>query len=136
MPLAPSLFCNQASPTQPSTRSGIIPVVKLPNPARAVVDLAKLTDYCLNPLHAHGRHKARVFASALGITRRDVDRLRGALLLAAVREEATLGVWDAYGQRYVLDFLMDGLSGQAVVRSSWIVLTGEDFPRLTTCYVL
>jgi hypothetical protein len=30
----------------------------------------------------------------------------------------------------VLDFLMDGLSGQAMVRSSWIVLTGEDFPEI------
>ena len=91
---------------------------------------AKLTHYWLNPVHPHGRHKARVFASALGMAQRDVDRLRGAFL-AAAREEATLGVRDAYGQRYVLDFLMDGLSGQAMVRSSWIVLTGEDFPRLT-----
>jgi len=57
-------------------------------------------------------------------------------LQAAVQEEATLGVWDAYGQRYVLDFLMKGPLGTAKVRSSWIVLTGENFPRLTSCYVI
>jgi hypothetical protein len=110
--------------------------VKLPNSDKAVVDLAKLTDYCLNPLHPYGRHKARVFESALGITRQSVDRLRSALFVAAVQEEAILGTRDAYGQRYVVDFFMDGLSGQAMVRSSWIVLTGEDFPRFITCYVL
>ena len=42
--------------------------VPLPNPDRAVVDLAKLRDYCLNPQHEEGKHKARVFASALGLT--------------------------------------------------------------------
>ncbi len=42
--------------------------MKLPNSDRAVVDIAKLRDYCLNPAHPRGRHKARVFAAALGLT--------------------------------------------------------------------
>jgi hypothetical protein len=33
--------------------------MKLPNPKRAVVDIAKLRDYILNPEHPRGRHKAR-----------------------------------------------------------------------------
>ena len=33
---------------------------KLPNADRAVVDLGKLRDYSLNPLHEVGKHKARV----------------------------------------------------------------------------
>jgi hypothetical protein len=37
--------------------------MKLPNGEHAVVDSAKLREYCLNPHHARGRHKARVFAS-------------------------------------------------------------------------
>ncbi|MFI0608516.1 MAG: DUF6883 domain-containing protein [Anaerolineae bacterium] len=41
-----------------------------------------------------------------------------------------------YGQRYVLVFEMVGLRGSAIVRSLWIVRTGEDIPRLTSCYVL
>ncbi|MHB8654455.1 MAG: DUF6883 domain-containing protein [Terriglobia bacterium] len=40
------------------------------------------------------------------------------------------------GQRYMLDFQMSGPSGQARVGSSWIVLTGEDFPRMSSCYVI
>ena len=110
--------------------------MKLPNGDRAVVELAKLRDYCLNKQHFRGRHKARVFASALGITSGDAEILRQTLLDAAVEKSATPGEQDDYGQRYVLDFRMTGPRGSATVRSLWIVLTGERVPRLVTCYVL
>jgi hypothetical protein len=110
--------------------------MKLPHADRAVVDLVKLRDYCLSPVHARGRHKARVFAAVLGLTAADAEMLRAALLAAALAEEAIPGEQDAYGQRYVIDFLMRGPRGQAIVRSSWIVRAGEDVPRLTSCYVL
>ena len=55
---------------------------------------------------------------------------------AAQIEEVTAIDQDAYGQRYSLDFILIGLTGQAMVRSSWIIRDGEDFPRLTSCYVL
>ncbi len=57
--------------------------VLLPNPERAVVELVKLRDYCLDPDHEDGKHKARVFASALGIRQRDAEWLRDRLLEAA-----------------------------------------------------
>ena len=110
--------------------------MKLPNAAHALVDVAKLRDYCLNLAHARGRHKARVFASVLGIRREYAEVLRQALLEAAVSSEATLSERDAYGKRYVLDFSMPGPGGRAMVRSTWIVLSKEDFARLTSCYVL
>jgi hypothetical protein len=62
--------------------------------------------------------------------------LREALLQAALDEQAEEGERDEYGQRYTLDFLMRGKTGEAIVRSTWIVRTGEDFPRMTSCYVL
>lgn len=108
----------------------------LPNAERAVVDMAKLRDYCLNPAHLRGRHKARVFAAALGLTADDADELQGALLDAVRTSEATAGGQDEYGQRYVLDFGMESATGQATVRSVWIIRCGEDFPRLVTCHVL
>jgi hypothetical protein len=43
---------------------------------------------------------------------------------------------DEYGQRYILDFNCERGDRSAVVRSGWIVRRGEDFLRLTTCYVL
>jgi Domain of unknown function (DUF6883) len=110
--------------------------MKLPGGERAVVDVAKLRDYCLNERHPRGRHKARVFASRLGITSADADLLRQALQKTAVEGEATEGERDDFGQRYVLDFELTGPAGKATVRSSWIVLRGEGFPRLTSCYVL
>ena len=110
--------------------------MKLPNGHRAIVDLAKLRDYALNLEHPRGRHKARVFASALGLDARDAERLQGVLLFAAQTEEAEPTHVDGYGQRYGLDLTIDGLRGPVLVRSSWIVRQGEDFPRLTSCYVV
>jgi hypothetical protein len=108
----------------------------LPNPELAVVDLTKLRDYCLNPEHPRGRHKARVFASALGWSAADAESLRTILLAVVFDHEATPTDRDSYGQRYVLDFTIEGLEGPTRIRSSWIVRVGEDFPRLTSCYVL
>jgi len=110
--------------------------MKLPGAERAIVDTAKLRNYCLNEQHPRGRHKAHVFALALGITTAEADVLRSALLNAAIESEAVAAERDDYGQRYVLDFEMTGPRGRATVRSSWIILHGEDFPRMTSCYVL
>jgi hypothetical protein len=44
--------------------------------AQAILELRKLEDYCLNPGHPRGRHKARVFRDALGIGRSDASWLR------------------------------------------------------------
>ena len=110
--------------------------MKLPGGERAVVDLGKVQDYCLSSDHPRGRHKARVFAVALGFTSVHAEELRAGLLAAAGSEEATATDQDDYGQRYILDFALMGPGGQAQVRSAWIVRTNEDFPRLTSCYVL
>ncbi len=110
--------------------------MKLPNAHQAVVDLSKLIDYCLSLDHPKGRHKARVFASVLGLGNSDADFLRSALLEAAQDAEAVPGDHDEYGRRYVVDFLLVGPSGRGTVRSSWIVRAAEDFPRLTSCWIL
>ncbi len=110
--------------------------VKLPNADRAVVDIAKLRDYCLSTRHPRGRHKARVFAAVLGLTVEHAETFRAALALAARTEAVTSGESDVYGDRYMLDFWMNGPTGGATVRSTWIVRRGEDFPRLTSCYVM
>lgn len=110
--------------------------MKLPNSERAIVEIEKLRDYCLSTKHQRGRNKARVFAAALGLTADDAEQFQAVLVVAAQSYEATPTEETAYGQLYVLDFLMSEPVGQAMVRSSWIVRHGEDFPRLTSCYVL
>jgi hypothetical protein len=109
--------------------------VKLPNGHRALVDIAKLLDYCLSLAHPRGRHKARVFAASLGLTVADAGELRAALLEAARTQDALPGERDAYGTRYVVEFRMRGPAGAATIRSAWIIRTGEDFPRFTSCHV-
>ena len=110
--------------------------MKLPNSERAVVDIAKLRDYCLSIEHRRGQHKARVFAAALRMTTENAEELQAALINAAQTYEATPTEQGAYGQRYVLDFTLAREGRQATVRSSWVIRRGEDFPRLTSCYVL
>lgn len=110
--------------------------MRLPNAARAIVDIEKLRDYCLSESHPRGKHKARVFESALGLTASDVNELRDAILFAIQTEEVIAGERDEYGQRYLVDFSMKRPGRQAVIRSAWIVRHGEDAPRLTSCYVL
>ncbi len=100
------------------------------------MDIAKLKGYCLNPKHKRGQHKARVFAAALGLTVDDAEFLQDALLEAVQWYEAKPTETIEYGQLYVLDFPVQGPRGEAMVRSGWIIRQDEDFPRLTSCYVL
>jgi len=108
----------------------------LPGGERAAVDIAKLRDYCLNPTHPRGRHKARIFAAALGLVQADAEFLRHELARAAREANATTGGADEYGQRYEVDFELAKSARRAVVRSVWIGRRGEDFRRLTSCYGL
>ncbi len=108
----------------------------LPHGDRAVVTIDKLRDYCLNLSHPRGRHKARVFAASLGWNADDAGRLRDVLLAAAREGDAVPGEKDAYGQRYTLDVEVPGPRGAVLIRSLWMVRGGEDFPRLTSCFVL
>ena len=104
----------------------------LSNADRAVVDPRKLVDYCLSPLHPVGKHKATVFQAALGLKAANADLLRHRLLRAAIEGEAVFERSDEFGARYRLGFVMDTPAGQALIRSAWMIRSGEDFPRLTT----
>lgn len=110
--------------------------MKLPNPNRAIVERKKLTDYCLNPNHPDGRHKARVFESALGLNLNNVEVLETALLESVKQYNAVEDKQNRYGQKYIIDFPLVNNSKQATIRSVWIVKNSENFPRLVTCYVL
>jgi hypothetical protein len=101
-----------------------------------VVDISKLRNYCLSVEHPRGRHKARVFASVLNLRQSGAETLRTQILAAALSTDVRIGEADGYGQRYTLDFECVNSGRRALVRSAWIVLRGEDFPRLATCYVL
>jgi hypothetical protein len=100
-----------------------------------VADATKLRDYCLSEQHPRGRHKARVFHSRLGLSARDADLLRRALLDAVQtrRDDLVATGNDQHGQRFVLDFQMTTARGSAVIRSGWILPTGQRVLRFVTC---
>ena len=110
--------------------------LKLPNGSRAIIDGRKIADYCLNPDHDDGRHKAHLFQALTGLNRDNAGLLVDALREAAASGDAAVGKVDRYGRRHVIDFEFTGPNGTAMIRSAWIVRTRESVPRLVTCYIL
>ena len=108
----------------------------VPNAHRATVDIRKLRDYCLNPNHDDGKHKAYLFDSILGITDSHAEELREILLKIIITNEAKLGRKDRFGQRYTVNFLLKWNDKMGMVRSGWIIENNSEIPKLTTCYPL
>ena len=109
---------------------------RLPRYDEAILDIRKIEDYCLSPIHPRGRHKARVFRDTLGLQQGDAPWLRRVLLEAARSAEAFRLVEDAWGTHWRLDVTIRRQNRTAVVRTLWIVRTDEIFPRFVTCWVL
>jgi hypothetical protein len=69
------------------------------------------------------------------MTAENSDQLRAALKKAARRGDASVGIADPYGIRYIIDFEMKHYDRTSTVRSCWIILEGETAPRFVTCFV-
>ena len=114
--------------------------MNLPNAENAVIDIAKIRDYCLNPNHPEGKHKARVFLDKLGISRNDAEQLRQLILESILTAEATEQESTLFGRRFVVDLRISWpdrfVISTGVIRTAWIIRNDEDFPRLTTCFSL
>jgi hypothetical protein len=108
----------------------------LPNAEIAVVPLEKLRDYSLDSFHPAGKHKARVFRAALGMTQNDAPRLRAMILQAILVNDAVDQGANVHGNRYSVDFQTIGIPAEVTIRTAWIIDRGENVPRLTSCYVL
>jgi len=106
--------------------------MKLPNGDRAELS-DKLQDYVLNPRHRRGRHKARVFESALGITLESQHILANALRGVAANSTDAISTGDqGFGATFEVRFPFTTEKGTATVLSGWIVRHGEAVPRLVT----
>jgi len=111
-------------------------MVQVPNAERAILDIRKIADYCLSSVHPRGRHKARVFHDALGLKQDDAGWLRAALLDGLRQGEAIELSREELGQRWRSDVPITRHGKSAVVRTVWIVRSGEQVPRFVTCWVL
>jgi len=100
--------------------------MRLPNREEAHIDQSKLTEYLLNRNHPDAKGKSAFFVGRYG---NDWKQLRDDLLEHAagsvIRKEET-----RHGTTYVVEETLSG----ALVRSIWMIRTGESFPRLVTAY--
>ena len=108
----------------------------LPNAEIALIDDRKLIDYCLSESHPIGKHKARVFMSALGFSLENFQDLKDGILNKILDNDAIQTEINQYGTLYVVDVEIENPPKEAMVRTSWIIKVDEDFPRLTSCYVI
>lgn len=109
--------------------------MRLPRAERATIPTDKLVRYALSREHPRGRHKARVFAPALGITAAEWRYLHDQIL-EAVRDAPVRSTRiTPFGVAYEVVVPVDGLNGatQPVV-TTWIV-AGDSPPRLTSTWV-
>jgi len=108
--------------------------MELPNLDRAQIDSTKLAGYVLNANHPEGRHKARVFRSALGITGAHAGWLADAIRAAAGKAEAVLQAETDWGTIYRVDVEIRRGEHCAKVRTAW--LSKLEKTRLVTCFVI
>jgi hypothetical protein len=109
--------------------------MKLPNAGDVEINVRKMTDYCLNPEHPRGKHKAKVFRRTFGITSEDSQELINQIKNKILETECEKGELDEYGQRFTVDVEIEINKSKAVVRTGWIIKQNETRPVFMTCYV-
>jgi len=108
---------------------------KLPNHNRAVIPIEKLL-YSLDPMHPTGRHKARVFRSALGFGLESIGVLEGMLRDGIATHEAEKLPSRADGiERWMVEWIVIGRLGPLRMVSAWGQGRKDRVPRLLSCYL-
>lgn len=95
----------------------------------------KLEDYCLNPFHPDGKHKAKVFEKALGITQNNSTELKKMVLESAEYGEVTKYQINDFGRTYRVEYEIQGVNQREVLCTLWIVHKSDERPYLTSCFV-
>jgi len=114
----------------------------LPGFEKAVIERSKLVDYALNPQQERGRHKARVFESALGFNLSNWEQLQQTILEALPYHEAFIVSETVFGIKYRAVLLVTGANGHtASLMTIWQFdrLSGglfSEVPRLVTLYIV
>ncbi|MBI1864487.1 MAG: hypothetical protein HYR98_01920 [Nitrospirae bacterium] len=110
--------------------------MKLPNAGNAVVPAEKMIGYLLSFSHPDGRGKARFFGR-FGFSAEDWQVLASALLAHAANNEVARIEKSPFGNRYVVEGIMEAPDGRRpLVRSVWFIEDGDRTPRFVTAYPL
>lgn len=109
----------------------------LPDYQKAVIPRDELESYALSPEHDPGKHKARVFKSALGFTQADWEVLSQKIIDELPYQAAIRKGQGEYGERFEVILPIEGLNGQTkAIVTGWIIEKDTDFPRLVTTFVM
>lgn len=107
----------------------------MPNYKLAKIPDEKIYDYCLNPHHERGQHKARVFRQALGITYEQGELLKSAILEQLGKFEVTQIRRNNFGIIYTLPLKISIFDKEAGIVTAWIIQHNDIIPQLITCYI-
>lgn len=108
--------------------------MKLPNGDKAEISRQKLVGYCLNPNHPSGKHKARVFASALGITTDNVEILDELIQKAAIEGEVIQENTTEFGQQFKVNWVIPETQN-IKLRTIWEISNLNSNPRLVSAFI-
>ncbi|MEL7357521.1 MAG: DUF6883 domain-containing protein [Cyanobacteria bacterium J06560_6] len=108
--------------------------MKLQNGRSAIIPMEKLLNYCLNSKHPSGKHKAKVFASALGITAQNAEDLRELIRRAAIEGDVIQQADTSFGQTWKVDWLVPG-DEEIILRTLWETTTTAPNPRLISAFI-
>ncbi|ACK68286.1 conserved hypothetical protein [Rippkaea orientalis PCC 8801] len=108
--------------------------MKLPNGEQAEIAMDKLINYCLNPEHSSGKHKARVFKSRLGITQENAELLLSMIRLAAIEREVVQQAQTEFGQQFKVDWRIPN-DEEIQLRTIWEIRSTNSNPRLISAFI-
>ena len=107
---------------------------QLPNCEKARIADAKLYNYLLNPMHPHGRSKAR-FYELIGYTTTNGERLRADLLTLACSGSVVTQEPNSEGVKYTIIGQVDAPNGKTYdLKTVWAVEPPDNEPRLITAF--
>ena len=90
-----------------------------------------MEEYCLNPFHPDGKHKAKVFEKALGITQENSVELKELILRSSESGEVIKKQENNFGKIY----RVEGINQKEILCTLWIVHKGDNTPYLTSCFI-
>lgn len=108
--------------------------MKLPNGKQAEISMQKLVGYCLNPEHSSGKHKAKVFASVLGITADKAEVLREYIQKSAIEGEVVQQDATAFGQQFKVDWTVPDIQ-DIELRTILEITSTNPNPRLISAFL-
>lgn len=103
----------------------------LPNYEHAIIESVKLRDYILSPTHPIGKFKAKFFEQA-GYTHEYWGKLERDIREQHLSKDEMEGKPSPFGKKYEIKAPLKGPKSVIMVTSVWIILKGEEVPRLIT----